>query len=237
MRYANYKQWSHDGWRPLISSFITAFKNEQTAASMAPPTGIAAVGSLWYKTMLKSAVCPLDPGNDRANKPDGWESGTDALNWAIVAPAGKSYSVRLISNGQVVATIALKAGLNYGSQIGVRPGLQRMELIDASGKVLLAAAGGRCISSGCPDCIYNMNYQVVELKADTGNQGTCPYRVCKKQVFAHYMVDINLLTKFQYAKKIHRWEQCIQLMPKKISPMLQIWALMVRLVLLKFLTD
>ena len=162
---------------------------------MAPPSGVAAVGALWYKTMLKSAICPADPGNDRVNKPDGWESGNDVLNWGIVAPSDKSYSVRLISNGKVLGTVALKAGLNYGAQSGVIPGPQRMELIDASGTVVFAASGGRCISDGCPDCIYNMNYQVVELTRDTGSEGICPYRVCKKQVFAHYMVCFELFVR------------------------------------------
>ena len=33
-----------------------------------------------------------------------------------------------------------------------------------------------------------MNYQVVELTTDTGDEVICSYRVCAKQVFAHYMV-------------------------------------------------
>lgn len=101
--------------------------------------------------------------------------------------------MRLISNGQVLITVALVPGLNYGAQGGVIPGPQRMELIDTSGSVALAATGGRCISDGCPDCIYSMNYQVLELKTDSGSQGTCPYRVCQKSVFAHYMVRLKSL--------------------------------------------
>lgn len=150
------------------------------------------LGSLWYKTMLKDAVCPLDPGNDRANKPEGWEAGNDNLNWGIVAPSGQSYSVRLISNGVVLATVPLSAGLNYGAQPGVIAGPQRMELINSAGTVILVARGGRCVSGGCPDCIYNMNYQVAELTIDTGDDGICPYRACGKQVFAHYSKYFSL---------------------------------------------
>lgn len=80
-------------------------------------------------------------------------------------------------------------GLNFKASTGIGAGAQRLELWDFGySRVALAAIGGRCIFSGCPDRIYNMNYQVVELREDTGDAGTCPYRVCQKKVFAHYMV-------------------------------------------------
>lgn len=163
-----------------------AFSNQrwQTWQSGSYTNKIA--GALWYKTILKDAVCPINPSNPYSVKPDGWDAGNDNLNWGIVVPSGESYSVRLISNGVVLNTVPLTAGLNKGAQPGVTPGPQRMELIDSSGSVVLAATGGRCVSGGCPDCIYNMNYQVVELKEDTGDAGICPYRACTKQVFAHY---------------------------------------------------
>jgi len=97
-------------------------------------------------------------------------------------------SIHLISNGNTIAKVAGKAGLNYGDIPKAQAGFQRMELLDASGSVLLAASGGRCISDGCPDCIYNMNYQVIELTEDNGFKGTCPQAICEKLVFAHYMV-------------------------------------------------
>ena len=68
--------------------------------------------------------------------------------------------IRLISNGVIIDTISGKAGLNYGATGNIQAGPQRMELLDSSGNVVLASSGGRCISDGCPDCIYNMNYQV-----------------------------------------------------------------------------
>lgn len=38
-----------------------------------------------------------------------------------------------------------------------------------------------------------MNYQVVPLAEDAGDTGTCPYKPCPKQVFAHYMVYIEII--------------------------------------------
>ena len=143
-----------------------------------------------HRTILQSSVCPSD-GTNYTKKPDGFEAGGNNLNWMVVLPSSATgMQVRLISNGVVIDTISLVPGLNYGQSGGVLPGPQRMELISGN-SVQMAATGGRCISAGCPDCIYNMNFQVVELKADTGAVGDCPYLACKKQVFAHYMVSLQ----------------------------------------------
>ena len=150
-----------------------------------------AVGALWYKTILQSSSCPANQNALVANyslKPDGFDTGTDQLNYAVVLESGTTgYSLQAYSNGIALTPVNLNAGLNYGAFTGVQAGYQRMELLQ-DGTVVLAATGGRCISAGCPDCIYNMNPQVVPLIKDTGAQGTCPYAVCEKQVFAHYMV-------------------------------------------------
>lgn len=125
---------------------------------MSPPSGTAAVGALWYKTILQSAVC------DGAAQPQGFENGRDALNWAIVLPAESSgMQVRVVSNGWVLQITNVYQGLNYGSPAGVQAGEQRVELLDSGGDVVMTAGGGMDVSEGCPDGIYNMNYQVVGL--------------------------------------------------------------------------
>ncbi|KAK4692441.1 hypothetical protein P7C71_g4764, partial [Lecanoromycetidae sp. Uapishka_2] len=156
--YASQTSYPHTAWQPLITSFIQAWKAGGSPSSMSPPSGTAAIGVLWYKTILQAAVCNGD------TKPQGFENGRDALNWAIVLPAGSSgMQVRLTSNGNVLQTIGVNSGLNYGSPAGVQAGDQMLELLDAGGHVIMTANNGSSVSSGCPDGIYNMNYQVVGL--------------------------------------------------------------------------
>ena len=179
-RYANQKDWDHSAWQPLLASFAQAFKAELGPHSMTTPNEEVAIGALWYKTVLQSTICPTEPDlisedYEYSVKPDGFETGTDQLNWAVVIPFSSSgLSIRAISNGQVISTVQLTAGLNYGSATGVSEGQQRLELVDSSGTVVLAATGGRCISSNCPDCIYNMNPQVVALSENRDFDGPCP---------------------------------------------------------------
>jgi len=190
LKYAN-SHWSHAGWQPLITSFIGALKAGLPASGMIPPIGKIAVGAMWYKTILSTSVCPNEGSSNYTKKPDGWETATDSLNWAVVLPNDpQGMQIRTITNGRM-DYFQGKQGLNYGT-VSVEAGDQRLELLDWAGNVLLVASGGRCVSSSCPDCIYNMNYQVVELKKDTGVVGTCPYQACKRQVFAHYMVSLLL---------------------------------------------
>ena len=54
----------------------------------------------------------------------------------------------------------------------LQEGDQRMELLDATGKVIMVASGGRCVTSTCPDGIYNLNPQILELTMDTSEK-TC----------------------------------------------------------------
>ena len=87
--------------------------------------------------------------------------------------------MRAITNGAVLETVDLVAGLNYGVAGPVQAGAQRMEVLDAGGNVSLVGVGGRCVSARCPDCIYNMNPQVVALGPDTGAvAGSCPSEDC-----------------------------------------------------------
>lgn len=130
---------------------------------MAPPSGATAVGAMWYKTILQSSTC------SGASQPDGWSTGTDSISWAIVLSSGSSgMQVRATSNGVVISTVKVNPGLNFGSPTGVQAGAQTLELLDSTGKVVMTANGGLCVSSGCPDGMYNMNYQVVGLGEDGG---------------------------------------------------------------------
>ena len=148
----------HQAWQPIITSFINAFKSGGTASTMVPPSDTP-VGAMWYKGILQSATCP-------ESKPSGFDTGTDAINWAVVLPAGSSgMQIRATSNGNELATVDGKPGLNMGAPGGVQAGEQRLEVLDAGGNVVLVATNGRCVSSGCPDGVYDFNYQVVGLQA------------------------------------------------------------------------
>ncbi len=159
---------------------------------MAPPAGTPAVGALWYKTILQSSTCPTSANVLVANyslPPDGFNTGTDQLNWAVVIePGATGYSLNAYSNGIELGAVDLVPGLNYGAFSGVQAGWQQLFLWN-NGALVLSATTGRCVSAGCPDCVYNMNLQVVALAPDTGTVGSCPYAVCEKKVFAHYLVN------------------------------------------------
>lgn len=85
-RYANELQWSHTGWQPTITSFIDAFRSGLLASEMTPPSDKIAVGALWYKTILQSSVCPENENNQYSKRPDGFDAGSDNLNWMVVLP-------------------------------------------------------------------------------------------------------------------------------------------------------
>ncbi|OCL08544.1 glycoside hydrolase family 71 protein [Glonium stellatum] len=161
--YATQKTAAHDAWRPLIASFIQAFKAGLPATSMTPPSNLP-VGTLWYKSILQRIICPDERLGGYYSKPDGFETAKDQLNWAIVVPAGATgYSVRAISNFKVIQTQKLVPGLNFGAaDRNVEAGVQKLELL-LNGKVVQVAKDGRCITDTCPDGIYNMNPQVVGL--------------------------------------------------------------------------
>lgn len=94
------------------------------------------------------------------------------LSWAVVVgEEAKGWKARLLSAGEEIGSVELVAGLNYGKVDGLKAGEQRLEVVDANGKVVKVAAGGRCVSEGCPDGIYNMNPQVVGLEY-SGEDGT-----------------------------------------------------------------
>ena len=136
---------------------------------MVPPANTQAVGAIWYKDLLQDATCP-----NNAQQPEGWATGRDSLNWAVVIAAGSNgMQVRAISNGVVLQTATVYPGMNWGSPSGVQAGVQMLELVDAGGNVVMTATGGKCVSSGCPDGVYNMNFQVVGLENGSGAAGNC----------------------------------------------------------------
>jgi hypothetical protein len=157
--YASNANWSHAGWQPLVASFTMAFKNGKTAAQMAPADGSVAVGAAWYHTILSSASCS-------GAQPAGWAKDDNELYWAVVLnpSAGSGYTVTVTSGGGATTTAALSAGLNYGSGTGgVQAGAQKVTVKDGAGNVVFSATGGKCVSSGCPNNIYNGNCQVLLL--------------------------------------------------------------------------
>ena len=130
---------------------------------MAPPSGATAVGLMWYKTISQNETCP-------STEPTGWDEGTDSLNWAIVLAAGSSgMQIRAISNGVVLQTVGVNPGLNMGSPQGLQYGAQMLQLLNSGGDVIMSTGQGACVSSDCPNGIYNMNLQVIGLVE--GNQG------------------------------------------------------------------
>lgn len=121
--------------------------------------GGSALGALWYKSVLQSSQCP------NGDHPSGFQLGQDVVNWAVVINPGVStanYILSIFNGGQVINVGGLKNGLNFG-QVPVVAGTPSMQLKNGA-TVVSTASGGRSVSSGCPDGIFNMNYIVVGLK-------------------------------------------------------------------------
>jgi hypothetical protein len=129
---------------------------------------------------MTTSVCPNENLGGYWSKPEGFSIAVDAINYAIVvAPGFEGATLRFISNGvTLVENAELSAGLNYGSIPGIFAGFQAAEMVSASGSVLLTASGGRCISDGCPDCVYNLNPVVVGFSTDAVTGGECYERDC-----------------------------------------------------------
>ena len=152
--------WSHAAWRPLLHSFADAYRAGVGPGGMGVPAGSSgpAAGAMWYKSVLQSAVCAS------GDRPAGAQLGEDVINWALVIGPGTDTAglVLKVSNGaQTFEHAGLVAGLNAG-QDALVAGTPSMELWDGATR-LYVASGGRSVSSGCPDTIFNMNYIVVDL--------------------------------------------------------------------------
>lgn len=179
MLYASQHNAPHNAWRPLVTSFIAAFKAGLPSSAMRPP-GDTPIGAFWYKMILTTSVCPIERTNQYTAKPNGFLSSSNSASWAIVMPDSLiGWSVVLYSDGTPISTAPLRPGLNSGTADGVKPGWQRMHVLDGNGNLTLVAAGGRCVSAGCPDCIYNMNPQVIGLGSPRDDPGLYPVTFCK----------------------------------------------------------
>ena len=178
-------EWSHTAWQPMIEAFISAYKSGGGLQEMIPQeyegTYAYAQGAMWYKTILQNANCVNDDGGVDSTgpeqywqKPDGYNSGKDSVNWAIIMPHGtEDYTVSVSSGGvSILSGRTLTVGLNFGNIPEVYAGVQTMQVLDPNGNIFMTATGGRCISDSCPDFIYNMNYQVIPLELGTAT-GTC----------------------------------------------------------------
>lgn len=124
---------------------------------MSPPSGQAAAGAMWYKSILQSTVCPFPNADQYSSKPRGFET-PDQLVWGIVVGSNEAAAgckIRILIDGVELVRTNVVAGLNYGTAPSIT-GHPSLELLDGSGRTVFVADGGRCISSNCPDCIYNM---------------------------------------------------------------------------------
>jgi len=165
------ESWLHTAWQPLIQSFIGAYKAGGSQTTMYPTaSGSYIQGAIWYRTVFSAAKCLNDDGKFDSKignqqyyeKPDGFNSAQDNLNWAILVPHGAvGYTIKLYSNGKLLMSKGLSSGLNYGSVGQLDSGSQTALITDPNGSTYMVASGGVCLASGCPQFIYNMNYQVI----------------------------------------------------------------------------
>jgi glucan endo-1,3-alpha-glucosidase len=159
LEYANQEEHPHQGWQPLVASFIQAFKDGDDASLMRPRNGQVVAGAVWHHEFLTQSGC----SSDRAS---GSGAALDAVNWAVVAGSELTdHYVQVWSGGQMIAHDRISPGLNYKSVRGVNTGAQVIQVVDAQGVVL--AEGGRSTkgiaaqSSG----LCNLNFQVEEVVA------------------------------------------------------------------------
>ncbi|KAI5925059.1 glycoside hydrolase family 71 protein [Camillea tinctor] len=157
LQYGNSDTNPHAGWQPLVSSFITAFKGgAKDAGAMVPPAGGAFAGAMWYRPVTKSCGGDVPRGSGAAR---------DAVNYAVVLPAGSAgMQVRVSSGGRELATLPAQAGLNYGSVAGMVTGAQKLELLGSGGNVVASASSAVDVSDAPTNGFCNYNYYVVGLK-------------------------------------------------------------------------
>ncbi|RYP92567.1 hypothetical protein DL770_001325 [Monosporascus sp. CRB-9-2] len=157
LEYGNSDTNPHDGWQPLVASFIDAFKSGTRDAGAMRPRGNSFAGAMWYRSVTKAC------GGD---VPRGAGAAVGAVNYAVVLPAGSSgMRVRVISGGRVLAEQPVGPGLNYNSVAGMGLGAQKIELLNAGGAVI-ATANSNLDVTDRPNqygfCDYN--YRVAGLR-------------------------------------------------------------------------
>ncbi|EKG13545.1 Glycoside hydrolase family 71 [Macrophomina phaseolina MS6] len=159
----------HTALQPLLASFIAAYKAGRGPAAMRPPQLTPArpvVGAIWYKPVSSQTLCP--GAGPSAQEPLGYGAARDVVAYGVVVGAGSDvagWKLRMWSGGvQVGAAVPLVPGLNSGVFGALNPGGQRLEVLNKENRVVMRAAGGRCVTKTCPDGIYNLNPQVVGLQ-------------------------------------------------------------------------
>lgn len=163
--YANQDQWDHTGWQSLLASFIKAYKSGSSTTAMAPADGSDIAGAMWYRTELTDVECPFDGKAAFYSKPDGFDDTVNYLYWSIILNPSLGSGYTAVVSGKEEHTAHLSPGINYGYGAGdIVAGEQIIKVKDPNGNVVYTATGGMCVSDGCPNYIYNGNYQVVPFK-------------------------------------------------------------------------
>ncbi|PYH94657.1 putative glucan endo-1,3-alpha-glucosidase agn1, partial [Aspergillus ellipticus CBS 707.79] len=161
--YANQEFWPHKAWQPLVASFIDAYKNGKKPTEMAPQSG-QVVGAMWCKTILVDSVdCGYESAVQFDEKPDGLDNGADDVWWSIILSPDAGTGWKYLVSGEEDHENALSPGFNWGSSAGKVAGAQRLQVLNPSGDVVMSATGGLYVDTGCPNLIYNSNYQVIGL--------------------------------------------------------------------------
>ncbi|KAL0766878.1 hypothetical protein CaCOL14_010449 [Colletotrichum acutatum] len=91
----------------------------------------------------------------------------------VLKPGLEPGYTMVIHSGDEDNTMALSSGINYNNGAGnIKAGVQSMEIKDPSGRTIMTARSKYCVSSGCPQGIYNMNYLVSPFEDGT-NDADC----------------------------------------------------------------
>ncbi|KAI8298124.1 hypothetical protein K4K61_012023 [Colletotrichum sp. SAR11_59] len=174
--YMNQKMFDHTALQPLIASFNHAFKSRTDSTSMTPQNGAVAVGAMWHRPMTDDAVCNTVVKTIYTSRPSGSEDyySRNMAYWSVVLKPGLPSGYKIsIQAGEEEHTQVFTSGLNYGNGAGnIQAGIQTMKLLDPAGKTIMSARFKRCVSSGCAQGIYNMNYLVTAFEDGTSDS-TC----------------------------------------------------------------
>ncbi|KAL7796731.1 glycoside hydrolase family 71 protein [Trichoderma ceciliae] len=152
--YAN--GFDHTGWQQLVTPFIKAYKGGvATSGSQILPPGSAPVGSLWYRTLLKSASCSPSIQN--------YQQGQDTVNYTVLLPSA-GYTIKVYSNSKLIGSFVGSPGLNYGAVPGLSIGSgQSIQVLNSVGTVIASATGTKQVSAQSSNATCNWNYEVVGL--------------------------------------------------------------------------
>ena len=129
---------------------------------MMPPSDVQAVGAMWYRPILKSASC----ANDQFGKPEGWQGARDSVNFAVIVSPAVAAGAKIVvsSGGNVLNTVDASPGLNWAAVDGMTTGAQKVELLDATGNVVLSASSKQDVTADAPDGVCNFNFLVDGLQ-------------------------------------------------------------------------